>query len=73
MVYNKYPLFMRAKIEVGDTEQSMNEALKVLQAIFSIIDKVVRIKLSDQAKAKCEKSRKKTPSAKLKEEESQHE
>ena len=66
-VYNKYPVFMRAKIEVGNTEESMAKALKVLQVIFTIIDKVVRVKLSDSARAKCDKNRKKTLSAKAKE------
>jgi hypothetical protein len=58
---------MRAKLVIGDTDESIEKALKVLQVIFTIIDKVVRIKLSDQARAKCEKNRKKTPSAKTKE------
>lgn len=71
-VYNKYPVFMRAKIEIGDNEQSMGDALKVLQAVFTIIDKIIRLKLSDSVRAKCEKNRKKTPSAKAKEEESQN-
>lgn len=71
-VYNKYPVFMRARIEIGDTEQSMADALKVLQAVFNIIDKIIRLKLSDSVRAKCEKNRKKTPSAKAKEEESQN-
>lgn len=57
---------MRAKIEVGCTPESMQKALKVLQVIFSMIDKVVRLRLSDAARAKCEKNRKKTPSAKAK-------
>jgi hypothetical protein len=66
-VYNKYPVFMRARIEIGETEESMEKALKVLSAIFTIIDKVVRVKLSDSARSKCEKNRKKVPSAKDKE------
>ena len=66
-VYNKYDVFMRAKIEIGSTEESIANALKVLQVVFSIIDKVVRVKLSDQARAKCEKNRKKMPSTKAKE------
>ena len=71
-VYNKYPVFMRAKIEIGDNEQSMGDALKVLQAVFTIIDKIIRLKLSDSVRNKAEKNRKKTPSAKAKEEESQN-
>lgn len=66
-VYNKYPVFMRAKIEIGSTEESMTQALKVLQVVFTIIDKVVRLKLSDAARTKCERNRKKTPNAKAKE------
>ena len=66
-VYNKYPVFMRAKIDIGSTEESMTQALKVLQVVFTIIDKVVRLKLSDGARTKCERNRKKTPNAKAKE------
>mmetsp|Transcript_47511 Transcript_47511/g.62845 ORF Transcript_47511/g.62845 Transcript_47511/m.62845 type:complete len:116 (+) Transcript_47511:868-1215(+) len=58
---------MRAKIEIGSTEESMQKALKVLQVVFTIIDKVVRLKLSDAARTKCERNRKKTPNAKAKE------
>ena len=66
-VYNKYPVFMRARLDIGDTDESIEKALKVLQVIFTIIDKVVRLRLSDSARAKSEKNRKKTPSAKAKE------
>ena len=58
---------MRAKIDIGSTEESMTQALKVLQVVFTIIDKVVRLKLSDAARTKCERNRKKTPNAKAKE------
>ena len=33
-VYNKYPVFMRARIEIGSTEESMSQALKVLQVVM---------------------------------------
>lgn len=72
-VYNKYPVFMRARLEIGNTEESMAKALKVLQAVFTIIDKVVRLKLSDSARSKCEKNRKKTPTAQAKEADEQQE
>ena len=62
---------MRAKIDVGSDQESMQKALKVLQVVFNMIDKVVRLKLSDAARAKCEKNRKKTPSAKAKEQNDQ--
>ena len=45
----------------------------VLQVVFSMIDKVVRLRLSEAARAKCEKNRKKTPSAKAKEQSDQQE
>lgn len=54
---------MRARIEIGSTEESMNDALKVLQVVMQMIDKVVRLRLSDSVRAKCEKNRKKTPNA----------
>ena len=72
-VYNQYSVFIRAKIEVGSTDESMTQALKVLTVVFSIIDKVVRLKLPDQVKAKAEKNRKKLPSAKDKEVDEQNE
>lgn len=62
---------MRAKIVIGDNEESIKNALKVLQVIFSMIDKVVRIKLSDSARAKCDKNRKKMPNTKAKEDNDQ--
>ena len=58
---------MRARLDIGETEESMDKALKVLRAIFILIDKVVRINLSEQARSKCEKNRKKTQAAKAKE------
>ena len=57
---------MRARIEIGSTEESMNKAIKVLQVIMQMIDKVVRLQVSDSVRAKCEKNRKKTPSAQAK-------
>ena len=44
----------------------MNKAIKVLQVIMQMIDKVVRLQVSDSVRAKCEKNRKKTPSAQAK-------
>ena len=58
---------MRAKIEIGSTEETMQKALRVLQVVFTMIDKVVRLKLSDSARTKCERNRKKTPNAAAKE------
>jgi len=72
-VYNKYPVFMRARIEIGSTEESMAKALKVLQVVMQMIDKVVRLRLSDSAKSKCEKNRKKTPTAQAKQVDEQKE
>ena len=65
-VYNKYPVFMRARIELGSSDESMSQALKVLQVVMQMIDKVVRLHVSDSVRAKCEKNRKKTPSAQAK-------
>ena len=72
-VYNKYPVFMRARIEIGDSEESMTKALKVLQAIYTVIDKVIRVKLTESARQKCEKNRKRTPTAKTKEDDEKKE
>ena len=65
-VYNKYPVFMRARIEIGSTDESMSQALKVLQVVMQMIDKVVRLNVSESVRAKCEKNRKKTPNAQAK-------
>ena len=67
-VYNKYPVFMRTKIEIGNTEESIEKANKLLHVIFTIIDKVVRLKLSDSTKNKCLKNRKSTITEKAKQE-----
>lgn len=64
-VYNKYPLFMRARILIQADKQE--SALKCLKACFAILDKVVKVKLSAQVKAKCEKVRRKADSVKAKE------
>ena len=72
-VYNKYPVFMRARIEIGDSEETMTRALKVLQVIYTVIDKVIRVKLTDSARQKCEKNRKRTPTAKTKEDDEKKE
>ena len=64
---------MRARIEIGDSDESMTKALKVLQAIYTVIDKVIRVKLTDSARQKCEKNRKRTPTAKTKEDDEKKE
>lgn len=38
----------------------------MLQVVLQLIDKVVRLRLSESTRAKCEKNRKKTPSAQAK-------
>lgn len=56
---------MRARILIqGDKQES---ALKCLKLCFTILDKVVAVKLSASVKAKCERVRRKVDSAKAKE------
>jgi len=64
-VYNKYPLFMRARILIQADKQE--SALKCLKVCFAILDRVVKVKLSPQNKAKCEKVRRKADASKAKE------
>ena len=41
-VYNKYGMFLRARIVIGD-EETNEKALKVLEAIFKMCDRVTRL------------------------------
>ena len=67
MVYNKYPCFLRTKILIGESLKEQEDALKILKTIFLMVDKVVRIKLSENNKTKCERVRKKIDAVKNKE------
>lgn len=53
---------MRARILIQADKQE--SALKCLKVCFAILDKVVKVKLSPQVKAKCDKVRRKADSAK---------
>jgi len=46
MIYNKYPLFMRARIRIGTTDAEQESALKLLRFVFNTVDRIVKIKLS---------------------------
>ena len=65
-VYNKYPCFLRTKILIGESEKEQEDALKVLKAIFQMLDKVVRLKLNDSNRTKAERVRKKVDAVKNK-------
>jgi len=66
-VYNKYPCFLRTRIVIGEAKEEQENALKVLKAIFQMIDKVVRTKLSADARTKAERVRRKVDAVKNKE------
>ena len=72
-IYNKYPVFLRARIDIGESDASMDSALAVLRALLMIVDRVVRLRVSDANRAKSEKNRKKNPSQKAKEAEERDE
>lgn len=59
------PLFMRARILIDSDKHE--SALKCLKVCFAILDRIVKVKLSPQIKAKCEKVRRKADSTKKKE------
>ena len=66
-VYNKYPCFLRTKILIGEGLKEQEDALKILKTIFLMVDKVVKLKLSDSNTTKCERVRKKVDAVKNKE------
>lgn len=58
---------MRTRLVIGESQEEQENALKVLKAIFQMIDKVVRMKLSEQNRVKAERVRKKVDAVKNKE------
>lgn len=55
---------MRARIAVGSTPEEMQRAVKALEAVFLILDKISRINISESVKNRCEKNRKKIEAVK---------
>ena len=70
-VYNKYKMFLRARILIGSKHHE--DALAVLAAIFKIVDKVTRLTLSQNNLLKAERQRKKVENVKNKEEDEKKE
>lgn len=68
-VYNKYPLFMRARICIGTTKEEHVNALALLQVVFRVLDRLVTLKLTGTERAKAEKNRKKIQAIKNKDQE----
>jgi len=58
-------LFLKARFYIDP--KNHESALKMLKAIFSILDRAVKVKLSSNAQIKCERVRKKIVSTKIKE------
>ena len=72
-VYVKYPMFMRVKVKIGNTEEEQESALKTLKAVFQILDKIPKMKISDAAKKRAANARKSVESEKVREENEQEE
>ena len=53
-------LFMRARISIDPKQQ--DSSIKILKAVFGILDRISKVKLSTASKTKCERSRKKVQS-----------
>ena len=70
-VYNKYKMFLRARILIGS--KNHEDALAVLAAIFKIVDKVTQLTLSQNNLLKAERQRKKVENVKNKEEDEKKE
>jgi hypothetical protein len=45
-VYNKHKMFLRARIQIGTQDSEHEDALKILETIFKIVDRVTRLHLS---------------------------
>ena len=66
--YNNYPLWLKATLYLDSTSpDSLQHASKVLKAIFTMVDRVVTLRLSKEARAKSEKSRRAADKVKQKE------
>jgi hypothetical protein len=72
-VYNKYKMFLRARIHIGVTDSEHEDALKVLDAVFKIVDKVTRLQLSPSNFTKAERMRRKVEQTKKKEDDEKQE
>ena len=72
-VYVKYPMFMRVKVKIGNTEEEQESALKTLKAVFQILDKIPKMKISEAAKKRAANARKSVESEKVREENEQEE
>ena len=66
-VYNKYPCFVRTKILIGESLKEQEDALKILKAVFNMVDKCVKLKLSESNRTKCKRVRQKVDAVKNKE------
>lgn len=66
-VYNKYPLFLRARFALGSTPEEQDKVLKGVQMIFTMCDRIVRLKLSPENQARADKTRRKVDLIKNKE------
>lgn len=71
--YNKYKMFLRARIRIGTTDAEHEDALKVLDAIFKICDRVTRLQLSPQNQARADKLRRKVEQTKKKDDDEKRE
>lgn len=68
-VYNQYPMFIRARINVGTSAEEQEAALHVLKAVFRILDKVPKITVSESTRKKQMSQRKTVESERRREKE----
>lgn len=51
-VYSRFPMYLKARIRIGQTPEERDAALRVLKSIFQILDKIPKMKLSESARKK---------------------
>lgn len=66
-------MFLRARIFIGETDAEQEGALKVLEVIFKIVDRVTRLHLSQSNFIKAERMRRKVEQTKKKEDDEKKE
>ena len=59
-------MFMRVRIAIGKTQEDQDSAIRVMKAVFQILDKIPKLKISEAAKRKAANARKSVDSEKNK-------
>lgn len=61
------PLFMRASLVVDNNEDRLKECGRLVKLLFTMVDRIVTLRLSREARAKAEKNRKEVEKQRAKE------